>query len=249
MTIHQERKRTLTNKIVLIVGGTGGIGSAIAKNVSDQGARVVIAGRNRSKAEEIAKELNASGGDAYAIDVDVTNPASVKNLAEQVASGLGKIDVLVNAFGQGIIQPIKDINPTDAKEIIDVNVYGTFLVTQTMIPFMNTESTSHVLMFPGTMGKFIMRNSSVYSASKFAIQGFTKALTEELKREKVQFTLFYLGGVDTEFWEDDRVQMRVKKEAMLTPEDVANTVAATLSLPGSAVVNEVVMQPESHQLV
>lgn len=249
MTIHQERKRTLTNKIVLIVGGTGGIGSAIAKNVSDQGARVVIAGRNRSKAEEIAKELNASGGDAYAIDVDVTNPASVKNLAEQVASGLGKIDVLVNAFGQGIIQPIKDINPTDAKEIIDVNVYGTFLVTQTMIPFMNTESTSHVLMFPGTMGKFIMRNSSVYSASKFAIQGFTKALTEELKREKVQFTLFYLGGVDTDFWEDDRVQMRVKKEAMLTPEDVANTVAATLSLQGSAVVNEVVMQPESHQLV
>ncbi len=239
----------MTNKIVLIVGGTGGIGSAIAKNVSDQGARVVIAGRNRTKAEEIAKELNASGGDAYAIDVDVTNPASVKNLAEQVASGLGKIDVLVNAFGQGIIQPIKDINPTDAKEIIDVNVYGTFLVTQTMIPFMNTESTSHVLMFPGTMGKFIMRNSSVYSASKFAIQGFTKALTEELKREKVQFTLFYLGGVDTDFWEDDRVQMRVKKEAMLTPEDVANTVAATLSLRGSAVVNEVVMQPESHQLV
>lgn len=231
----------------MVIGGTGGIGAAIVKNVSAQGAKVVIAGRNRSKAEQIAQELNANGGDAYAIDVDVTNPGSVKNLAEQVSTGLGKVDVLVNAFGKGIILPVKDITPTDAKEIIDVNVFGTFLVTQTMLPHLN--EGAHVLMFPGTMGKFIMRNSSIYSASKFAIQGFTKALTEELKRDKVNFTLFYLGGVDTPFWDDERIQMRVKKEAMLTPEAVANTVAATLSLPGSAVVNEVVMQPESHQLV
>ncbi len=237
----------MKNKIVLVVGGTGGIGTAIAQDLSSKGARVIIAGRNRTKAEEVAQDLNANGGDAYAIDVDVTNPASVKNLADQVSTGLGKIDILVNAFGQGIIQPIKDINPNDAKEVIDVNVFGTILVTQVMLPYLN--EGAHVLMFPGTMGKFIMRNSSVYSASKFAIQGFTKALTEELKRDKVNFTLFYLGGVDTPFWDDERVQMRVKKEAMLTPEAVAETVAATISLPGSAVVNEVVMQPESHQLV
>jgi short-subunit dehydrogenase len=242
-----RKKRTLKDKVILIVGGTGGIGSALASNLSEQGARIVIAGRNRSKAEEIAKELNANGGDAYAIDVDVTNPSSVKNLAEQVKDGLGKVDVLVNAFGQGIIQSITDIDHQAAKEIIDVNVYGTFLVTQTLLPYMN--ENSHVLMFPGTMGKFVMKNSSVYSASKFAIQGFTKALTEELKRESVNFTLFYLGGVNTPFWDDDRVQMRVKKEAMLSPESVAETVTATLSLPSTAVVNEVVMQPESHQLV
>lgn len=205
----------MKDKVILIVGGTGGIGSAIASNLSEQGAKIVIAGRNRSKAEEIAKELNANGGDAYAIDVDVTNPSSVKNLAEQVKDGLGKVDVLVNAFGQGIIQSITDIDHQAAKEIIDVNVYGTFLVTQTLLPYMN--ENSHVLMFPGTMGKFVMKNSSVYSASKFAIQGFTKALTEELKRESVNFTLFYLGGVNTPFWDDDRVQMRVKKEAMLSP--------------------------------
>jgi short-subunit dehydrogenase len=104
-------------------------------------------------------------------------------------------------------------------------------------------------MFPGTMGKFIMRNSSIYSASKFAIQGFTKALTEELKRDNIRFTLFYLGGVNTEFWEDELVQMRVKKEAMLSGKEVADIVAATLSLPQSAVMNEIVMQPSSHQLV
>ena len=237
----------MKNKIILIVGGTGGIGSAIARKVSAEGAKVVIAGRNRAKAELLAQELNSRGGDAYAIDVDVTNPNSVKNLAQQVSSTLGKIDVLVNAFGQGIIKPLKEIKAENAKEIIDVNVFGTFLVTQTMVPYLNEDA--QVLMFPGTMGKFIMRNSSVYSASKFAIQGFTKALTEELKRDQITFTLFYLGGVDTPFWDDERVQMRVKKEAMLSTEAVASTVVATLSLPGSAVVNEVVMQPQSHQLV
>ena len=164
----------MKNKIILIVGGTGGIGSAIARKVSAEGARVVIAGRNRAKAELLAQELNSRGGDAYAIDVDVTNPNSVKNLAQQVSSTLGKIDVLVNAFGQGIIKPLKEIKAENAKEIIDVNVFGTFLVTQTMVPYLNEDA--QVLMFPGTMGKFIMRNSSVYSASKFAIQGFTKAV-------------------------------------------------------------------------
>ena len=237
----------MKNKIILIVGGTGGIGSAIARKVSAEGAKVVIAGRNRAKAELLAQELNSRGGDAYAIDVDVTNPNSVKNLAQQVSSTLGKIDVLVNAFGQGIIKPLKEIKAENAKEIIDVNVFGTFLVTQTMVTYLNEDA--QVLMFPGTMGKFIMRNSSVYSASKFAIQGFTKALTEELKRDQITFTLFYLGGVDTPFWDDERVQMRVKKEAMLSTEAVASTVVATLSLRGSAVVNEVVMQPQSHQLV
>ena len=98
MTIHQGRDK-LKDKIVLIVGGTGGIGTAIAKNVSAQGAKVVIAGRNREKAEQIAQNINAEGGNAYAIDVDVTKVESVKNLALQVSQGLGKIDVLVNAFG------------------------------------------------------------------------------------------------------------------------------------------------------
>jgi NADP-dependent 3-hydroxy acid dehydrogenase YdfG len=237
------------DKIVLIVGGTGGIGSATAKIFSEQGAKVVIAGRNRSKAEEIAKELNGNGGDAYAITVDVTNPVSVDTMTKEVESGLGKIDVLVNAFGQGLIQSFSDIQAEAAKEVLDVNIYGTFLVTQRVLQSMNTETPTNVIMFPGTMGKYVMKNSSVYAASKFAVQGFTKALVEELKREKVRFSLLYLGGVDTAFWDDDRVNMRVKKEAMLTTEAVAQTVLATVTMPGAAVVNEIVMQPESHQMV
>ena len=92
------------------------------------------------------------------------------------------------------------------KRVIDVNVFGTFLVTQTVMRHMNEEQSA-VVMFPGTMGKYVMKNSSVYAASKFAIQGFTKALIEENKRSNTKFTLLYLGGVDTAFWDDERVNM------------------------------------------
>ncbi|MBD3616396.1 MAG: SDR family oxidoreductase [Gracilimonas sp.] len=239
----------MKGKIVLIVGGSGGIGSATAKKFGKEGAKVVLAARNKPRAEEIAKEINDNGGEAFAIETDATDPEALERMASEIENQLGKIDVLINAFGQGIIQPFMDIDPADAKEIIDVNVYGTFLVTQTVMKHMKEEESTSVVMFPGTMGKFVMKNTSVYAASKFAIQGFTKALIEEQRRGKTKFSLLYLGGVNTPFWDDERVNMRVKKEMMLTPGEVADAVFYTVNQPSGSVLNEVVIQPESHQLV
>ncbi|MDR9417727.1 SDR family oxidoreductase [Gracilimonas sp.] len=239
----------MKNKIVLIVGGSGGIGSATAKRFGKEGAKVVLAARNKAKAEEIAKEINDNGGEAFAIETDATDSAAVKKMASEIENQLGKIDVLINAFGQGLIQPFMDIDPADAKEIIDVNVYGTFLVTQTVMKHMKEDQPTSVVMFPGTMGKYVMKNASVYAASKFAIQGFTKALIEEQRRGKTKFSLLYLGGVHTPFWDDERVNMRVKKDMMLTTEEVAQVVYNAVNQPSGSVMNEVVIQPESHQLV
>lgn len=239
----------MKGKIVLIVGGSGGIGSATAKKFGEAGSKVVLAARNKAKAEDVAKEINDAGGEAYAIETDATDPGSVKRMANEVEGQLGKIDVLINAFGQGIIQPFMDIDPADAKEIIDVNVYGTFLVTQTVMKHMKEDEPTSVIMFPGTMGKYVMKNASVYAASKFAIQGFTKALIEEQRRGKTRFSLLYLGGVDTPFWDDDRVNMRVKKDMMLTTKEVADAVFYAVDQPSGSVLNELVIQPDSHQLV
>tara|TARA_R110000868_G_scaffold325063_1_gene585859 strand:+ start:44 stop:763 length:720 start_codon:yes stop_codon:yes gene_type:complete len=239
----------MKDKIVLIVGGSGGIGSASAKRFAKEGAKVILAARNKSKAEEVAKEINDSGGEAFAIQVEATDQTSVSHMAKEIEENLSKIDVLINAFGQGLIKPFMDIDPKDAQEVINVNVYGTFLVTQTVMKHMNTDDTTNVVFFPGTMGKYVMKNASVYVASKFAIQGFAKSLIEEQRRGKTKYSLFYLGGVDTAFWEDDRVDMKVKKEMMLTTEEVAEAVFYAVNQPSGSVMNEVVIQPESHQLV
>ena len=239
----------MEDQIVLIVGGSGGIGQASADLFAKAGAKVVLAARNREKAEEKAKEINDNGGEAFVIDVDVTDLASVSNMAREVEEDLGQIDVLVNAFGLGLIQPLLDIKPDDAKEVFDVNVYGTFLVTQAVVRYMATNKKGRVIMFPGILGKSVMKNTSVYSASKYAITGFTKALVEEQRRGNVKFSLLYLGGVDTDFWDNPKVDMRVQRDKMLTPEEVAKAVFYAASQPAQSVLNEVVIQPESHQMV
>lgn len=239
----------MKDKIVLIVGGSGGIGSACGRVFAKAGAKVVLAARNQDKAEQVAKEINDSGGDAYVIGVDVTDLASVSKMAREVTEDLGPIDVLVNAFGTAVIQPLLDINPEEAKEMLDVNVYGTFLVTQTVVRYMATEKKGRVIMFPGSVGKYPMKNSSVYSASKFAITGFTKSLVEEHKRSGVKFTLMHLGGVDTPMWDSDTVDMRVQKDKMLSPEEVAKSVYYAANQPEGSVLNEITIQPESHQMV
>lgn len=239
----------MKDKVVLIVGGSGGIGQASAELFAKAGAKVVLAARNKEAAEKKAKEINEKGGEAYVIQVDVTDLGSVSDMAREVHEQLGDIDVLVNAFGTGLIQPLLDIKPADAKEVIDVNVYGTFLVTQTVTRYMATAKKGKVIMFPGILGKSVMRNTSIYSASKFAVAGFTKALVEENKRSGIAFSLLYLGGVATGFWENPKVDMRVQKEKMLTPEEVAKAVYYAASQPGQSVLNEIVIQPDSHQMV
>lgn len=239
----------MEDKIVLIVGGSGGIGSACGRIFAKAGAKVVLAARNQDKAEKVAKEINDSGGDAYVIGVDVTDLASVSKMAREVTEDLGAIDVLVNAFGTAIIQPLLDINPEQAKEMLDVNVYGTILVTQTVVRYMATEKKGRVIMFPGSAGKYPMKNSSVYSASKFAVTGFTKSLVEEHKRSGVKFTLMHLGGVDTPMWDSDTVDMRVQTDKMLSPQEVARSVYYAANQPAGSVLNEITIQPESHQMV
>ena len=239
----------MKEKTVLIVGGSGGIGQACADLFSKAGANVILAARNIEKAKEKADAIKLRGKKATAVEVDVTDLGSVSDMTREVVDQYGSIDVLVNAFGTGMIQPLLDIKPDDAKEVFDVNVFGTFLVTQTVIRHMATEKKGSVIMFPGILGKTVMRNTSVYSASKYAITGFTKALVEENKRSGIKFSLLYLGGVDTDFWENPNIDMRVQKDKMLKPEEVAKAVYYAASQPGVSVLNEIVIQPESHQMV
>jgi NADP-dependent 3-hydroxy acid dehydrogenase YdfG len=239
----------MKDQVVLIAGASGGIGAACARLFAKAGAKVVLAARNTDKAEEIAREINGNGGEAYVSALDVTNISSVNTLVNDVAKELGKIDVLVNAFGIGLIKPLLDINPNDAKRVFDVNVYGTFLLTQTVMRYMETAKKGTVVFYPGTMGKYVMRGSSVYSAAKHALVGFAKALTEENKRTNIRFSLLYLGGVDTPFWDNPNVDMKVQRDKMLTVDEVAKATYYAVSMPGGAALNELVLQPESHQLV
>ena len=239
----------MNDKVVLIAGGSGGIGSMTARLLAKAGAKIVLAARNREKADAIAAEINELGGEAWAVDLDVTDVSSVYKMTDTVIKELGRIDVLINAFGTGMIQGIMDVDPEKAKNVLEVNVFGTMIVTQAVLRHMISEKSGKVIMFPGILGKHVMRNSSVYSASKFAVTGFTKALVEETRRHNIGFSLLYLGGVATEFWENPDVDMKVQADKMLSSEEVAKAVYYAVTQPSPGVLNEMVIQPDSHQMV
>ncbi len=238
----------MQNQVVLIIGA-GGIGSATAKLFSRAGAKVVVSSQNLSKAEHLVRDLNAAGGDAYAFEADVTDAASVAALADTVQRELGRIDVLVNAFGSGMIQPLADSDPNRINELLAVNVNGTIFATQAVLKHMVAAKKGTIILIPGILGKHVMKNSSVYSASKFAVAGFGKALVEEHRRNGIKVSLLYLGGVATPFWENPDIGMRVQADKMLTADEVAKAIYYACSQPESSVLNEIVMQPESHQLI
>ena len=179
----------MSKQIAVILGGSGGLGEAIAHHLFElHDYRIVISSRDQTKAETIASQINQKGGEAYAIPVNVTNAGTLAQVAAQIYRELGPIDALIHAYGKGVIQASANINPELAVQVINTNVLGTFLSTQAFLEYMNTEH-ARMIYFPGTMGKFIMRNSALYSATKFAIQGMVKGLVEEYKRSKTQFSL------------------------------------------------------------
>lgn len=237
----------MNDQIVLIVGA-GGIGAACARLLAQAGARIILASRSPEKAESVAKEINESDGEAYVIRVDVTDMSSVINMVNDVAQKFGQIDVLINAFGTGVIKPLLDINPREAKAVIDTNLYGTFLVTQSVMRYMETQKQGSVVMFPGILGKTTVKNSSLYSATKFALTGFVNSLVQETRRMNIRFSMLYLGSVNTPFWESASIDMKVNTEKMLDPEEVAKAVYYAVTQPSGAVLNEVVIQPQSEQL-
>ena len=130
--------------------------------------------------------------------------------------------------------------------MLAVNLGGVFTVTQAVARHMAARRSGRVINLPGSMGRAVMANATGYCASKWGVVGLTKAMAVDLKRSGISFTLLYLGGVDSPFWDD--IDMRVQRDKMLTVDDAAHAIVYAASQPANAVLNELVLQPESHQL-
>lgn len=236
----------MQSKVILVTGATGGIGQAIVPLLSEQGADLVLAARRSEHLAQLADPLQGSG-QVVTVPTDVTQPEQVQTLVEKVQQTFGRIDVLINCAGMGILKPVPQLTPEDLDQMVQVNLKGSFYTSQQVANVMREQRSGHILNFPGILGRHPMAMAAGYCATKFAVVGFTKCMADELKRFGVKFTLFYFGGVDSPFW--DSIAMKVQRDKMLRPETVAEAIRFTLSLPAEAVPGEVVLQPESHQFL
>lgn len=234
----------MQDKVVVVVGASGGIGSALTRLLAASGAHLVLAARDHNKLTNLAQTLNCTSEQILTCACDITNPQQVDTLMEKTIAEFGQIDALVNAAGAGVMKPYSNLEAADLEAMLDVNLKGSFYTTQAAAELMQARKSGHICNVVGILGKHSMPMAAAYCASKFAVVGFSKCMAEELKRFGVKFTLFYFGGVNSPFW--DNVQLKVDRKKMLTPETAADAIFYALAADAQAVPMEINIQPESH---
>lgn len=179
---------------VIVTGGSRGIGAAIAREFATNGDRVfILYEKSRELAEKLAKEI---GGFAFACDV--SNKAQVDDVKAKIASMGFSIDIIVNNAGISQIKLFSDITESDWDRVMDVNIKGTFLVTQAFLPDLISKKSGRIINISSIWGETGASCEVHYSASKAAMIGFTKALAKELGLSGICVNAVCPGVIETD---------------------------------------------------
>ncbi|MDO8659359.1 MAG: SDR family oxidoreductase [Candidatus Parcubacteria bacterium] len=181
-------------KVIVITGGNSGLGKATAKILAGKN-KVVILGKNVKEVEKTAKELKCEG-----IICDITSAEQVKDVFSQIIKKYKKVDCLINCAGIWIKDKIEENKPEDIKNVVLVNVLGTMLTVNTLVPEMKKQKSGRIINVSSRAGLTAKAERSVYNASKWAVTGFTKCLQLELAPHNISVVGFYPGFIHTDIF-------------------------------------------------
>ena len=176
-----EQAGRLNGKVALITGGSRGIGRAIAGAYAGEGAKVFICGRNHADIERSVEDIRSKGGQISGLAGDIGEPEHARGIVGAILESFGSIDVLVNnASLLGPRVPIADYPYSSWREVMRVNVDGLFLITQAVLKAMIPRRTGSIINVSSGVGRVGKARWGAYSPSKFALEGFTQMLAEEV---------------------------------------------------------------------
>lgn len=187
----------MSNRVALVTGGAQGIGKGIATTLGEQGFRVAVADLNLGVAEETAKEISAAGGEAIAVQVDVTSRDSVEAAIAEVEEALGPIEVVVNNAGWDDFMPFVKTNEEFWDRILDINFKGALRVIHAVVPGMIERGFGRVINIGSDAGRVGSSLEAVYSGAKGGIIAFTKTLAREVATKGVTANTVCPGPTDT----------------------------------------------------
>ena len=187
----------LQDSVVFITGASRGIGAAVARDVAQRGARLGLLARS---ADELEATLAASGGKgAYAV-ADVADRDSIERAIAQLTAEIGPPDVLINNAGIGSYGAAIDVDPDEVERVLRVNFLGTVYATGAVLPGMRERRRGHVVNVASIAGRLGAPYEAAYSASKFAVVGWSEALAIELSAYGIGVSMVHPGPVDTDFF-------------------------------------------------
>ena len=230
----------LTGKACLVTGATRGIGYAIAEALSAAGADVAISARTSSDVERVAAEVDAdSAGQVVGVAADVSRPEDCLRLVQETVDALGRLDVLVNNAGVGVLASIEDLSVEDWQTQIDTNLRGVYCCSKAAVPHLKA-TAGWIVNIGSLAGRNPFAGGSGYNASKFGLVGMTEAMMLDLRHSGIRVSMVMPGSVDTRFGGDYPEGGRAWA---LGADDVASAVLHFLSYPDNAHVSRVEMRP------
>ena len=210
----------------VVTGGTKGIGRAIAEALLSEGMNVCICARKADEVERAVSELNEVGESrAAGVVCDVRDYEEVRAMFAHAVEEFGGVDVLVNNAGVGLRATVEETTPEQFRAVIETNLFGVFHCCREAIPLMKQRGGGYIFNLSSLAGVNAHPGMATYNASKFGLNGFSEALMQEVRHDRIKLSYIMPGSVNTEFGGDTHGP---EKSWQLQPEDVARVVVDLL---------------------
>ena len=230
----------ISGSVAVVTGGSRGIGLGIATALGDMGATVIITGRDETRVHAAALEMSARGLRCEGMACDVTDLVSVSALGVRLHEKYGRVDILVNNAGiGGPPSLLHELKSDDWDAIFGTNVRGVFYMIRAVVSLMIATGAGHIVNISSLAGKNPLPRGAAYSASKWALNGLTYSVAEELRAYNIRVSVVCPGSVNTEF----SPHPDKDPDRMLQPEDVAHVVTMLVTQRAQSFVSEVLLRP------
>jgi short-subunit dehydrogenase len=224
--------RELKGKNIVITGASGGIGAEIAKLCASSGANLVLIARSIEKLKQLQMELQQKHQVRVEVyQLDISDTEKVKEVFMTIFAEVGEVDILVNNAGFGVFREAHEATMDEIKGMFEVNVVGLMACTSMVLPKMRERRFGHIINIASQAGKIATPKSSVYSATKHAVLGYTNSLRMELSDYNVLVTSVNPGPIATNFFniaDEKGTYVNNVKKFMLQPEYVARKVVDSM---------------------
>jgi NAD(P)-dependent dehydrogenase (short-subunit alcohol dehydrogenase family) len=223
----------VSKNVVLITGALTGIGRATAIAFAQDGAKVIVSGRKDAEGQSLVEELNALGAEASFVRADVRYEADVEQLVAETISRFGRLDIAVNNAGtEGTPGPVTEQTAESYNNIFDTNVLGVLLSMKHQLKAMQQQGSGSIINVSSVLGRKGMANVSVYTASKHAVEGLTKAAALEVAHTGIRVNVVAPGPIETPMLnrfvttEEHKEGFRttIPAQRMGLPEEIAQTI-------------------------
>ncbi len=185
-----------TSPVWFITGASSGFGRAFSEYALEQGYRVVAAARNAQKLAELAK-LDPER--ILALPLDVTDPVQIRHTVDQTLARFGRVDVLINNAGYGIVGAVEETPESELRQQLETNFFGAVAVTRAFLPTFRAQRSGAIVNISSLGGQLSVAGFGAYSASKFALEGLSEALAQEMKPFGVKVLIVEPGAFRTDF--------------------------------------------------